>query len=114
MLFRSVVTLEVPPLKTRQNDIPLLAQRFMTHFAAKNRKTVKGFTPRAMDMLLRHDWPGNVRELENAVERAVILLTGDFISERELPLSIAPAPGADPHAEAAGTLNFPGTGGSIA
>jgi two-component system response regulator HydG len=108
----NVVTLEVPPLKTRQNDIPLLAQRFMTHFAAKNRKTVKGFTPRAMDMLLRHAWPGNVRELENAVERAVILLTGDFISERELPLSIAPAPGADPHAEAAGTLNFPGTGGS--
>ncbi len=49
---------------------------------------VKGFTPVAMDMLLKHDWPGNVRELENAIERAVILLQGEFVTERELPLSI--------------------------
>ncbi|MGD9250183.1 MAG: sigma-54 dependent transcriptional regulator, partial [Desulfobacterales bacterium] len=64
----NVVTLEMPPLKARQTDIPPLAHHFMTHFAAKNRKAVKGFTPLAMDMLLKHDWPGNVRELENAVE----------------------------------------------
>jgi two-component system response regulator HydG len=62
----------------------------MERFAQRNRKTVKGFTPQAMDLLMKHDWPGNVRELENAVERAVILLTGDYISARDLPLSITP------------------------
>lgn len=84
----NVVTVEMPPLRARQEDIPLLAQSFLARFAARNRKTVKGFTPKAMDLMLKHDWPGNVRELENAVERAVILLSGDYISERELPLSI--------------------------
>ena len=84
----NVVTVEIPPLKARHEDIPLLAQHFLKRFAARNRKAVKGFTPQAMDLLLKHDWPGNVRELENAVERAVILLSGDYITDRELPLSI--------------------------
>ena len=84
----NVVTVEMPPLRTRHEDIPLLAQHFMVRFAERNRKTVKGFTPQAMDLLIKHDWPGNVRELENAVERSVILLAGDYITERELPLSI--------------------------
>ena len=84
----NVVTVEVPPLSARHEDIPLLAQYFMERFAARNRKTVKGFTPQAMDLLIKHNWPGNVRELENAVERSVILLAGDYITERELPLSI--------------------------
>jgi two-component system response regulator HydG len=87
----NVVSVEVPPLRARREDIPLLAQHFLDRFAARNRKTVKGFTPQAMDALLRHEWPGNVRELENAVERAVILLMGDYVSERELPASIVPA-----------------------
>ncbi len=84
----NVVTIDSPPLRERTEDIPVLAMYFMEKFAARNRKTVKGFTPQAMDMLLKYSWPGNVRELENAVERAVILLSGDYISERELPLSI--------------------------
>ncbi len=84
----NVVTVEVPPLRARHEDIPLLAQHFMERFAARNRKMVKGFTPQAMDLLIKHDWPGNVRELENAIERSVILLAGDYITERELPLSI--------------------------
>jgi len=84
----NVVTVAIPPLKTRQEDIPLLAQYFLERFAKKNRKTIKGFTPQAMDLLLKHVWPGNVRELENAIERAVILLSGDFITARELPLRI--------------------------
>jgi two-component system response regulator HydG len=85
----NVVTLKIPPLRDRRDDIPLLAQHFLERYAIKNRKTVKGFTPIAMAMLLKYDWPGNVRELENAVERAVILLPGDYITEKELPLSIS-------------------------
>jgi two-component system, NtrC family, response regulator HydG len=84
----NVMRLSVPPLRERSEDIPLMAQHFVERFASQNRKTVKGFTPLAMDMLLRYDWPGNVRELENTVERAVILLMGDHITEKQLPLTI--------------------------
>ncbi len=84
----NVMPLNVPPLRERQEDIPLLAQHFMEKFADKNRKAVKGFVPLAMDMLLNYDWPGNVRELENAMERAVILLSGEHITEKQLPLNI--------------------------
>jgi two-component system, NtrC family, response regulator HydG len=84
----NVVALTVPPLRERSEDIPLLAQHFLQRFADKNRKPIKGFTPRAMDLLLRHEWPGNVRELENAVERAVILSPGEYVTERELPLNL--------------------------
>lgn len=84
----NVVALEVPPLRERVEDIPLLAKHFWEGFAEKNRKKVKGIVPKAMDLLLKYPWPGNVRELENAMERAVILLRGEYISEKELPLSI--------------------------
>jgi two-component system response regulator HydG len=90
----NVVTLHVPPLRERREDIPLLARHFLEKFAKKNRRTVRGFSPLGMDMLIRHSWPGNVRELENTVERAVILLTGDLITERELPPTIT-----EPYAE---------------
>jgi len=84
----NVVTLRIPPLCERQEDIPLLAQHFMERYARKNRKPVKGISPLAMDMLLKHAWPGNVRELENTIERAVILLPGEHITEKELPPTI--------------------------
>jgi len=92
----NVVPLRVPSLRERLDDVPLLTQHFLNKYAAKNRKTVKAFTPLAMDMFLKYDWPGNVRELENAVERAVILLPGDYITEKELPLNITQSyPGED-------------------
>ena len=61
----NVIGLEVPPLRARREDIPLLASTFLERHAAANRKTIKGFTPQAMDAMLRYGWPGNVRELEN-------------------------------------------------
>ena len=88
----NVVAIEVPSLRQRREDIPLLANHFLQRFAERNRKAVKGFTPQAMDLLIHYDWPGNIRELENTVERAVVLLTGEYISERELPLAIASTP----------------------
>ncbi len=82
----NVVNLTLPPLKHRKEDIPLLAQHFLRVFSDKNRKQMKGFTPQAMDRLLRYDWPGNVRELMNAVERGVVLSRTEFLDEEQLPL----------------------------
>ncbi|WP_300667370.1 sigma 54-interacting transcriptional regulator [Desulfoluna sp.] len=84
----NVVSLTIPPLRKRDGDIPLLVQHFSDKYATKNRKLVKGVTPDAMDRLIKHPWPGNVRELENTLERAVILMCGEYISERELPMNL--------------------------
>ncbi|MCF8086100.1 MAG: sigma-54 dependent transcriptional regulator [Desulfohalobiaceae bacterium] len=84
----NVFRLDVPTLSEREGDVPVLAQHFLQEYADKNRKEIKGFTPQAMDLLVKYDWPGNVRELENVVERAVILSSGEYITPRELPLSL--------------------------
>ena len=81
----NVVELEVPPLSDRKEDIPLLAQHFLKIFADKNRKEIKGFTPQAMENLIRYNWPGNVRELMNAVERAVVLARSSYLDENDFP-----------------------------
>lgn len=89
LYFRlNVISFEVPPLRQRAEDIPLLATHFLTLYAERNHKSVKGFAPQCMDMLLHYDWPGNVRELQNAVERAVILCQGDLVTSEVLPASI--------------------------
>jgi len=82
----NVVTINVPPLRERKEDIPLIAQHFLTLFAEKNHKKIKGFTPQAMDRLLKYNWPGNVRELMNAIERGVVLSRSDYLDEEELSL----------------------------
>lgn len=84
----NVVTVEVPSLNERLDDIPLLAKYFLGRHAENNRKTIVDFNPLAMDCLNKYDWPGNVRELENAVERAVVLCTGNYITERDLPPTV--------------------------
>jgi len=80
-----MLTLNMPPLRERGEDIPLLAQHFMEMFVKTNNKEIKGFTPQAMDRLLRYDWPGNVRELMNTVERAVVLSSSEYLDEEDLP-----------------------------
>ena len=82
----NVVGLTLPALRERVEDIPLLALHFLEAFALKNRKEVKGFTPQAMDRLIRYAWPGNVRELMNAVERAVVMTRRDFLTEEDVSL----------------------------
>ena len=85
----NVVTLRIPPLRERQDDTPLLAHHFLEKYAKKNNKQVKGFSPLAMDMLLKYAWPGNVRELENVIERAVILLPDEHVTEKDLPTTVS-------------------------
>ena len=80
----SVVNIELPPLRERQDDIPVLADYFLKKFNEENQKKVTGFSPDANDYLLRYEWPGNIRELENAIERAVILAKGDYIEVADL------------------------------
>lgn len=90
----NVVSLTPPPLRDRGRDIALLANNFAENFAAANRKSFGGIDDDAMRKLLAWHWPGNVRELENVMERAVILMTGGTITERQLPermLAAAPS-----------------------
>jgi len=84
----NVVTLDVPPLRERREDIPHLADFFLKKYTDKNKRLIKGFTPRATDLLMRYDWPGNVRELENIIERAVIMSRGELITPMEFPKDI--------------------------
>jgi two-component system response regulator HydG len=81
----NVVNITVPALRERRDDIPLLTDFFLKRYAEKNRRRLKGVTPKAMDLLMRYDWPGNIRELENVVERAVIMGRGDYITPEEFP-----------------------------
>jgi two-component system response regulator AtoC len=85
----NVVSIDLPPLRERKEDIPLLAQFFLKKFAVENNKQISDFSPEATDFLLKYEWPGNVRELENAIERAVILARGPNIEVNDLPRETA-------------------------
>jgi two-component system, NtrC family, response regulator GlrR len=81
----SVVPLFIPPLRDRRDDIPLLAQHFLTSSAKRANKDLRGFTPAALNRLVTNPWPGNVRELENAVEKAAVMTRQDMITPDLLP-----------------------------
>jgi len=106
----NVVTLAVPPLRERPEDIPLMAQAFLKTFAEKNSKTVRGFTPQAMQKLTRYAWPGNVRELMNTAERAVVLSRADTVGEDELIFTMADQVAGD---EAPESRNRPAGAGEL-
>lgn len=81
----NVVSIPMPALSERREDIPLLSDAFLSQFSEKNRKPLKGFTPEAMNRLVRYSWPGNVRELMNAVESAVVLTRTEHVDIPDLP-----------------------------
>ena len=100
----NVVTVALPPLRERREDLPLLIDHFVRTFATKNAKPIAGLTREARETLLRYDYPGNVRELENLIERAVVLTRDEIIGIADLPLTLhdpAPEPTAAPGLEAA-------------
>jgi DNA-binding NtrC family response regulator len=85
----STITIEVPPLRKRVEDIQLIADYFLKRYREKYSKSVAGFSQSAYDAMFSYEWPGNVRELENAVERAVLLSHGSLIEAANLPLEVA-------------------------
>ncbi len=86
----NVVTIPLPPLRERREDLPMLIDHFLRAFADKNGKRIRGLTREAREALLRYDYPGNVRELENLIERAVVLTRDDVIGLTDLPLTLDP------------------------
>jgi len=95
----NVVTIQLPPLRERREDLPLLIDHFLRAFADKNGKSIRGLTREAREALLRYDYPGNVRELENLIERAVVLTRDDVIGLTDLPLTLE-AQAAEPEGSA--------------
>jgi two-component system response regulator PilR (NtrC family) len=84
----NVITLQLPPLRDRSEDIPLLAKHFLRTYADENAKAMQSISPAALEMLLDYRWPGNVRELENAIERAVVLSSGEVLEVDLLPPAV--------------------------
>ncbi|MHC1712983.1 MAG: sigma-54-dependent transcriptional regulator [Solidesulfovibrio sp.] len=84
----NVVHIEMPPLRERREDIPILASHFLERYSAENSKKFKGFSSEAMEYLTAYEWPGNVRQLQNVVERCVVLAGSDVISVEDLPNEI--------------------------
>jgi transcriptional regulator with PAS, ATPase and Fis domain len=97
----SVVRIDLPPLRERLGDIPLLVAHFIAMYSTSLKKRIRGVHPDAMDLLARYPWPGNIRELENVIERAMIMAeSGDEILPDDLPLEFRDAlPEPEPMAE---------------
>jgi two-component system response regulator HydG len=102
-----VVTVRLPALRERQEDVPLLATAFLRRVAEKNRKAVEGFAPAALGALEAYGWPGNVRELEHAVERAVVLCRGGLVEAGDLPEAVRAAAAGPSSAGAPASLTIP-------
>jgi len=84
----NVITIQLPPLRERREDIPLLIDYFLKRYTKENQKSISDISKEARALLLRHPYPGNVRELENLVERAVVLCRGEVITSRDLPFHL--------------------------
>ena len=91
----NVVRLEVPPLRDRKEDIPLLAMHFLNKYSEENKKNIEGFTNSARSALFNYEWPGNIRELGNCIESAVVMCRGNLIDLNDLPVNISRSPKTD-------------------
>jgi two-component system, NtrC family, response regulator HydG len=107
----NIVEVRLPPLRDRREDIPYLTAAFVRDTAERLQKGLAGLTPGAERLLSAAAWEGNVRELRNVMERACILADGDFITERELAISMPPAPYAPPRTATAASGAAPATAG---
>ena len=87
-----VITVKLPPLRERKDDIPLLVQHFLEKYGEENERPNLELAPEALDLLTSYDWPGNVRELENVIERAVVLSTGPRIGPELIPDHVRATP----------------------
>jgi two-component system, NtrC family, response regulator PilR len=101
----NVITLQLPPLRERAEDIPLLIRHFLAQYAEENDKALRDISPEAMERLIDYPWPGNVRELENVIERAVVLSSGELLDVDLLPSSVL-----QPNATAVPTATLPPNG----
>jgi DNA-binding NtrC family response regulator len=88
----NVISIPLPPLRDRKDDIPILAQHFLAKYGTENRKGDLEITPEALELLTAYNWPGNVRELENVIERSVVLTTGPRIGEELIPEHVRRSP----------------------
>ena len=84
----NVIKIKLPSLRERVDDISILSDHFLSKYSKKNKKNIKGFSPRTVEILNNYSWPGNVRELENIIERAVIVSKSEFIGPNDLPDNI--------------------------
>ena len=103
----NVITIDLPPLRSRPEDVPLLAHHFLKMYASKLGKTVTGFTPRAMEALTVNRWTGNVRELENVIERAVVLTSNEVLDVEDLPPGFQESPHAGSPVEVFSLAHLP-------
>lgn len=81
----NVIKIELPPLRERKEDIPILIKHFLDIYSKENKKEIEGITEDVMEILINYDWPGNIRELENLIERAIVLTKSKFITRKTLP-----------------------------
>ena len=100
----NVIPLNLPPLRERADDIPILVDHFAASIAARTGRQVEGFSEEALALLVRYPWPGNVRELENLVERMVVMSHGRMVQVRDLPATLRDAARRPDASEEAGTL----------
>jgi len=104
----AVISIALPPLRKRTEDVPMLAHHFLARYAEENGKPLRDIAPAAMELLMDHPWPGNVRELENVIERAVVLSTGPVLDVELLPPSVR-----QPSTVAAPAASLPSNGLSL-
>lgn len=105
----NVIPIEIPPIRERKSDIPLLIHHFINHFSKSKKKLITGITNEAVKRLMEYDWPGNVREIENMIERLVILANSEVIALQDLPERVLTRSGQ----ESSGIQDIPDGGVSL-